>query len=122
MSDPDSTRHSLLARIRDLKDADAWSEFVEVYTPFVYGFVQRRGLQSADASDVTQDVMRTVFLAVNGFEHEQRKGSFRSWLITIARRRLSDFLSRQNRQIAGSGDTGMIGQPWRTCPGSRDGR
>lgn len=108
MSDPDRTRQSLLARLRDPRDGDAWAEFVDIYTSFVYGFVRRRGLQSADASDVTQDVMRTVFSSLDGFQHEQRPGSFRSWLVTIARRRLSDFLSRQSRQVAGTGDTGMI--------------
>ncbi|NUN97156.1 MAG: sigma-70 family RNA polymerase sigma factor [Candidatus Omnitrophica bacterium] len=109
MDDPDSTRQSLLARIHDPQDREAWAEFVELYTPFVYNLVRRRGLQPADAADVTQDVMRSVFSSLGRFQHNQRPRSFRTWLVTIARRRLSDFRSRQGKQIPGSGNTGIMG-------------
>lgn len=33
MDQPGPTRHSLIARIRDADDDQAWSEFVEVYSP-----------------------------------------------------------------------------------------
>ena len=99
------TRQSLLARIRDAHDDLAWSEFVGLYSPFIYAFMRRRGLQPADAADVTQDVMRTVFCSLDGFQHSHQRGAFRSWLVTIARSRLSDFLARRNTQVAGTGDT-----------------
>ena len=31
------TRASLLLRLRDPRDEAAWSQFVELYTPLVYG-------------------------------------------------------------------------------------
>ena len=60
MTDPASTRPSLLARIRDSRDRQAWAEFVEIYAPLVYGYAQKRGLQDADAADLTQEVLRAV--------------------------------------------------------------
>ena len=60
MDDPQPTRFSLIVRLRDGDDGQAWSEFVDIYTPVVYGFARRFGLQDADAADVTQDVFRTV--------------------------------------------------------------
>ena len=50
MDDTQTTRPSLLARVRDTEDREAWAEFVEVYSPFVYGFMRRHGLQDADAA------------------------------------------------------------------------
>ena len=32
------TRPSLLVRIRDAQDKDAWRQFVQVYGPVVYGY------------------------------------------------------------------------------------
>jgi len=104
MNVSDSTRLSLLVRLRHEGDQLAWEQFVEVYSPFVYAFLRRRGLQDADAGDVTQEVLQTVARYVRGFQHE-RKGSFRNWLITIARSRLSDFLARQKRGVSGTGGT-----------------
>jgi len=42
--------------LRDLQNAEAWEQFVEIYTPLVYNYCRCRGLQDADAADVTQDV------------------------------------------------------------------
>ena len=56
------TRPTLLVRIRDAGDQEAWGRFVDLYGPLIYGFLSKRGLQDADAADVTQDVMRQVAL------------------------------------------------------------
>jgi RNA polymerase sigma-70 factor (ECF subfamily) len=47
------TRPSLLVRLRDFQDRQAWAQFVEVYAPVVYGYLRKRGLQDADAADLT---------------------------------------------------------------------
>ena len=62
------TRPSLLARVRDLEDAEAWREFVHLYTPLVYGHCRRHGLQDADAADVAQEVMRVAAGAMPQFQ------------------------------------------------------
>ena len=80
-----TTRVSLLVRIRDLRDSNAWGEFVEIYGPVVYDYGRRRGLQDADAADMTQDVLRSVAGTIGDFRYDPRRGSFRSWLFTVAR-------------------------------------
>jgi RNA polymerase sigma-70 factor (ECF subfamily) len=107
MDDSDATRPSLLVRIRDAGDGQAWSQFVRVYSPLVYRYVRRRGLQDADAADVTQDVLRTVTRSIERFDYDRRKGSFRSWLMSVARTRLCDFLADRGRHATGSGETGV---------------
>jgi RNA polymerase sigma-70 factor (ECF subfamily) len=107
MDDSDATRPSLLVRIRDAGDGQAWSQFVRVYSPLVYRYVRRRGVQDADAADVTQDVLRTIARSIGRFDYDRRKGSFRSWLMSVARSRLCDFLADRGRQTCGSGETGV---------------
>lgn len=92
----------MLVRLRDPADAAAWTEFVRVYGPAVYGFAARRGLQPADAADLTQDVFRLVAGAVGRFDHRPASGSFRAWLFTIVRRehlRMRRKLARQPEAI-----------------------
>ena len=55
-----TTRVSLLVRLRDPADGEAWQTFVDVYAPLVYSYCRRKGLQEADASDVTQEVLTQV--------------------------------------------------------------
>ena len=50
MSDAPTTRPSLLLRMRDARDHEAWHTFVELYAPLVYRFARKRGLQDADAA------------------------------------------------------------------------
>ncbi len=87
MNDPHATRMTLIARLKDREDGRAWKEFVEIYMPVVYGLVVRSGLQDADASDVTQEVFRSIARSIDGFQCERSKGSFRGWLMTVTRKR-----------------------------------
>ena len=64
MDDDPTTRPSLLVRLRDSRDEQAWGEFVEIYRPLVYRLARRRGLQDADALELVQEVMIKVASAI----------------------------------------------------------
>jgi RNA polymerase sigma-70 factor (ECF subfamily) len=106
MIDSPATRASLLARIRDPSDADAWRQFVEVYASVVYGFARKRGLQDADAADLMQEVFRAVASAAGRLDYDPKRGTFRSWLYTVTRSKLYNFFNGQRRQVQASGDSG----------------
>jgi RNA polymerase sigma-70 factor (ECF subfamily) len=105
MADSVITRPSLLARIRDRGDQQAWVEFVDLYAPLVYRFAQKQGLQDADAADLTQEVLRAVARSAGRLEYDPRRGSFRGWLFTVVRNELRDFATARRRHRPGSGDT-----------------
>ncbi len=88
------TNPSLLVRLRDAQDDDAWRVFLDLYGPVVYRSCRRRSLQDADATDVTQDVMIEVVHSIRTFVYQPERGRFRDWLWTITRRRLSRFFTR----------------------------
>jgi RNA polymerase sigma-70 factor (ECF subfamily) len=105
MADAPTTRPSLLVRIRDARDTDAWRQFVELYGPIAYRFGRRHGLQDADAADLTQDVLRGVSGSIGRLDYDPQRGSFRGWLFTLAHRKLYDLLARRRKQEQGSGDS-----------------
>jgi RNA polymerase sigma-70 factor (ECF subfamily) len=104
MGDSPTTRVSLLVRIRDRADAEAWAEFVDLYAPLVYALARRHGLQDADAADLTQEVLRTMVRVAPRFAYQPHKGSFRGWLLTVARNQLRKWAQARLRRPA-VGDT-----------------
>lgn len=124
MAEAPTTRPSLLVRIRDRRDRQAWAQFVDLYGPLVYGFGRRQGLQDADAVDLMQDVLRTVAGAVGPLDYDPRRGTFRGWLFTVARNRLRDSMPDLQLRPA-PGVQGLAGwnHLWGAPDGeSRDGR
>ncbi len=107
MSYGPTTRSSLLVRLRDARDEEAWSHFVRVYGPLVYGFARRRGLQDSDSGDVTQEVLRAVVRQAGELGRIHDKGSLRSWLFTITHHKVYDLQKRRQRPGQGSGETGV---------------
>lgn len=97
MTTDQTTRPSLLIRVRDLSDGSAWAEFVEIYAPLIHRYARRRGLQDADAADIVQDVLREFARCVPRFSYDPQAGRFRGWLHTLTRRAVG----RQVRQPAG---------------------
>src|SRR5262249_39314385 len=94
---------SLLARLRDPRDGDAWQEFVELCGSLVYSFVRQRGLQDADAADLTQEVFLAVAGAVRNWHYDPAQGTFRGWLYGITRNKLARFLRRRYAQPVARG-------------------
>ena len=52
-----TTRASLLLRLGNAHDHEAWLEFVTLYEPVIYRLLRQRGLQDADARDVMQELL-----------------------------------------------------------------
>lgn len=105
MGDLPLTRPSLLIRIRDPMDAEAWSQFVEVYGPIVYHFSRKRGLQDSDAADLTQTVFHIIAQQIQRLDYDPRRGSFRGWLFRVVRNQFHKHQSRRKHLAQGSGDS-----------------
>ncbi len=105
------TRVSLIARIRDAGDNDAWTEFVQIYQPVVQRFIQRHGLQYADAAEVTQEVLSRVAKSVETWNGNQQRSTFRGWLYRITRNQTIDFLRKRKVERSNwSRDEGGLSQ------------
>lgn len=85
------TSISLLERLREAPNGEAWERLVAIYTPLLRHWLDRHGLGEADRDDLTQDVLAIVVRRLPAFEHNQRRGAFRNWLRLIVTHRLRDF-------------------------------
>jgi RNA polymerase sigma-70 factor (ECF subfamily) len=98
----DATSPSLLERLHDRADHQAWQRLLTVYEPWLRGWLSRHDLQPADVEDVLQDILVVVNAKLPGFVHNGQLGAFRSWLRTILTLRVRHFLrGRRNRPAAG---------------------
>jgi RNA polymerase sigma factor (sigma-70 family) len=102
------TRPSLFIRLNDLRDKDAWAEFCRIYGPLVYQYGRRHALQDADAADLVQEVFRVFADSAGEFRYDPSRGSFRSWLFTVARTKRINLGLKGNRQPRGSGDSEVL--------------
>lgn len=83
------TRRSLLTRLKDWDDEGAWREFFDTYWRLIYSVARRAGLGEAEAQDVVQETMVVVAKQMPGFRYDPARGSFKGWLHTVIRGRLS---------------------------------
>ncbi len=113
MSPTMDTRRSLVLRLRDRDDEVAWSDFIAVYEPVIYGLARKRGFQDADAREVTQEVLLSVSAAIDRFDPDA-SGSFAGWLSRITRNAAIDKLRK--REAIGTGGSTMC-QVLRSVPG-----
>jgi RNA polymerase sigma-70 factor (ECF subfamily) len=99
------TSASLLARLRqEPEDGLAWAEFVERYGPLIYAWCRCWRLQTADAEDVTQNVLMKMATHLRSFQYDSTR-RFRGLLKVITHNAWSDFLSGKQRAIVASGDS-----------------
>jgi RNA polymerase sigma-70 factor (ECF subfamily) len=98
------TGSTLLALLQDPADPRAWGAFVRRYAPAVAGWCRRWGLQSADAEDVTQEVLLRLARRLRDFSYDPAKGRFRGWLQTVAHNAWRDLRDGRRRAGWGSAD------------------
>ena len=107
MATPPKTRASLILRLKTREDGLAWEEFTQLYRPLIYRIAVSRGLQPADANDITQEVMTRVAKSIRLFDPDSSKGSFRGWLSRITRNLVIEFMRNRNRLPKTSDDTAV---------------
>jgi RNA polymerase sigma-70 factor (ECF subfamily) len=88
------TPAALLERLRQSDDGAAWREFVYLYTPLLYSWALRLGLQAVDAVDLVQEVFLALYQALPEF-HYNRQSSFQAWLIALMRNKWQDWRRRR---------------------------
>ena len=99
------TRHSLVARLADSANGAAWNEFLEIYEQAIYRYALSRGLQPADAENVTQQVLEAVMAKSPAWD-SSAGGSFGAWLFRVTRNLAAKAWNEQGkyaRQLEDSG-------------------
>ncbi len=91
----ESTRVSLLIRVRDLADGPSWGEFDAIYRPLIFGYLRRLGLGAFDADELTQEVFSRLMKKLPTYELDRQKARFRTFLWKVTYHTLVDRARRQ---------------------------
>jgi RNA polymerase sigma factor (sigma-70 family) len=92
------TRQTLLHRMRGEGDDESWREFFETYWNLIYNAARKAGLSDAEAQDVVQETVISVYKSLPNFEYDPKLGSFKAWLLKLTRWRIVDQLRRRRSE------------------------
>lgn len=100
------TSPSLLIRLLDHEDAEAWATFDSIYRPALERLLTKWGLQAADRQEVIQETFAAVSKSLERYRPQGVNGSFRGWLAKITRNKMVDLLKAKQRlpQTAGGSE------------------
>jgi RNA polymerase sigma factor (sigma-70 family) len=93
------TRASLIGRLKNWDDQKSWDEFNRTYRQFIVGFAVKQGLREPEAEDVAQETLLAVARSIGGFNYDSARSSFKNWLLTVARHRITDYVRRRPNEV-----------------------
>lgn len=99
---PSVTSSAMLEGLRDPANQAAWSALDERYRPVIRGLALRLGVGAEDAADVAQQTLFDVLQGYRQGNYDREKGRMRTWIMTIARRRVMDVFRMQHRRANGA--------------------
>ncbi len=92
------TRASLLVRLKDWDDHTSWHEFHDTYSRLIHNFALKQGVAEDGAKDIVQETLLSVAKAIREFQYDPQKCSFKSWLLSVTRNRVTDHFRRHPRE------------------------
>ena len=104
------TSATLINRVKDLDDDDGWREFYDHYRGLVLNIGRQRGLTTAEAEEVGQEVFSRVARNIGVFETGGRPGAFRRWLGQLTMWCAID--AQRRRRLQTSPIQGDSGEEW----------
>jgi RNA polymerase sigma-70 factor (ECF subfamily) len=95
----------LVEQVAASQDRSAFAALFAHYGPRVKGYLVRLGLAQAQAEDVAQEVMVTVWRKAGLFD--RRQASVSTWIFRIARNRRIDAFRRDQRAVLDADDPSL---------------
>lgn len=95
-----TTPPSLLQRLRDPAERQAWDTFVELYAPLLLVWSKRWGVPDADAADLVQEALLLLYRKLPTFNYNAA-GTFRGWLRALLINKWREMCRRQRPEPAG---------------------
>ena len=89
-----TTNKTLIERIQDNKSDSDWDEFHQIYSRYLYIVIRNMNVSAEDAEDILQETLVKIWAGLPNFEYKPGKHRFRSWLCTVARNTLRNFVQK----------------------------
>ncbi|MFK7768046.1 MAG: RNA polymerase sigma factor [Mariniblastus sp.] len=96
-----TTNVELIQRLSNREDQEAWNEFVQIYEPMLMRTASKLGLNRTDSVDAVQEVFIHLGKAILSWKPIEEnaageRGSFRGWLVRVARNQMIKLIERSN--------------------------
>ena len=120
-----TTSASLLVRLGQPNQNQAWDRFVLLYTPFLsHILINHLHIRPQEAADLVQEVFITLLRTLPKFQYDPTKGNFRGYLRRVCTNKAADL--RRKRQSAAANEAELsaledekagaeIAQVWMGC-------
>jgi RNA polymerase sigma factor (sigma-70 family) len=92
-----SLQTQYMLAVRDNRDRAAFAALFDYFAPRLKGFIMRSGTGAAQAEEIVQDVLLTVWRKADQFNPERAQVS--SWIYQIARHRQIDTIRKESRPL-----------------------
>jgi RNA polymerase sigma-70 factor, ECF subfamily len=105
-----TTSVSLLERLKQPAAQESWARFVNLYTPLLFYWARRLGLQETDAADLVQDVFTVLVKKLPDFNYKPDQ-SFRGWLRKVLYNKWRKQKPEQGRPSTGAAGLSGVADP-----------
>jgi RNA polymerase sigma-70 factor (ECF subfamily) len=96
----------LLEAIAERRDRESFAQLFDHFAPRLKGFFWKGGASAAQAEDLMQDVMLSLWQRAGQFD--RRKAAASTWVYAIARNRRIDVLRRERRPEIDPDDPALV--------------
>ncbi|MGJ8583996.1 MAG: sigma-70 family RNA polymerase sigma factor [Marinosulfonomonas sp.] len=86
-----------MVAVRDARDKTAFAALFDHFAPRLKGFVMRSGLSAAQAEEIVQDVMLTIWRKSEQFDPHRAQVS--AWIYQITRNKQIDLIRKERRPV-----------------------
>jgi RNA polymerase sigma factor (sigma-70 family) len=118
--DAGTTNPTLLNRLCDWRDHEAWFDFVARYDPVIRLSCRRYGLDAETKEEICQRVWIDLVRRMRTFRYDPGQ-TFRGWLRRLCQSRAIDLLRKKNRDAVLSIEDQPVESLWQEAAGDLDG-
>jgi RNA polymerase sigma factor (sigma-70 family) len=97
--------------MKNPEDQESWRDFFQTYWKLIYSVARRSGLSDAEAQDAVQETLLAVMRNIPKFRIGSEHGSFRGWLLRMARWRINDQFRKRPSALVQEGEAMRIAAP-----------
>ena len=100
-----NTRLTLLQRVKNSSDEEAWAEFEKYYKTFIQMVLRKMNLRQGHIDDLTQEVLLLIWKKLPELQYDKTRARFRTWMSVLIRNKVIDhyrkekYLSRKQGMI-----------------------
>lgn len=115
-TDLDRTRTTLIQRLKERGDDNAWQVFFDRYWKLMYQQALVSGLCPTEAEDVAFYAVAEVPLRIQQYDRNQ--AHFRTWLLNLLQRHITEAMNRRPKDARGAGSKAPNSEQAETAPGA----